>query len=172
MTDPYTIRRAFRTDLDPVVELLLALQDHLEASNPDLWQMTEEGRAGLRSQVARRMQAEDACCLVAEHETDGVVGVIFGRVLLNKRYTPSLAGSIDQAFVRTDHRRTGVGSRLTAEVCRFFAERGVDDLTLRYVMANEEAAAFWPSVGLSPRIITAGAKRETVEMRLAQKHHP
>jgi GNAT superfamily N-acetyltransferase len=151
-----------------VTELLLALQDHVEASNPDLWRMNPESRGDLKGQIAARLRAEGSCALVAEHDADGVVGVVFGRITSNKRYIPPQAGQIDQAFVRTDHRRGGVGSCLVAELCRFFAAEGVTDISLRYVVGNEEASQFWAALGFAPRIVTAGAERRTVEGRLGQ----
>jgi GNAT superfamily N-acetyltransferase len=155
-------------DLDRLVELLLALQDHLEGANLDLWQMKGEARDRLRSQIAARLMAANSCALVAEHDDDGVVGVVFGRVVTNNRYIPDRAGLVDQAFVREDHRRCGVGSGLMSELCRFFAGEGVDDLSLRYVAGNEEAAGFWKALGFAPRIVTAGASRQAVETRLRQ----
>ena len=88
-----------------MTELLHALQDHLETSNSDLWRMTDEARANLKGQVASRLRDPHVCALVAEHEQEGIVGVIFGRVVTNKRYTPAQAGQIDQAFVCENHRR-------------------------------------------------------------------
>jgi len=168
MSFPYAIRPAREADLDRLAELLLALQDHLEASNLDLWRMTAQSRANLKGQVAGRLRAANSCALVAEHDTDGVVGVISGRVMANNRYIPALAGSIDQAYVRPDHRRRGVGTRLVSELCRFFAGEGVDSLTLRYVIDNQAAAGFWAALGFAPRIVTTGATRQAVEAKLAQ----
>jgi GNAT superfamily N-acetyltransferase len=128
--------------------------------------MKPEARHNLKGQMSGRLQGANTCALVAEHDEDGVVGVIFGRIVVNNRYTPSRAGQIDQAFVRADHRRGGVGSRLVALLCRFFASEGVEDITLRYVVGNEEADAFWSALGFSPRIITAGSAREVLEQRL------
>ncbi len=163
----YTLRLACKEDLDRLEILLLALQDHLEAANPSLWQMSEGARLGLRAQIANRLQAGDSLTLVAEHAEDGVVGVINGRLVSNTRYLPSQAGTIDQAFVRADHRRRGVGAALVAAVCRFFSDQGVEDLSLRYVVGNQEAAAFWTALGFEPRIMTAGASRDQVEAQLA-----
>jgi GNAT superfamily N-acetyltransferase len=98
--------------------------------------------------------------------------VIFGRVVTSNRYDPSRAGIVDQAFVRADHRRAGMGARLVAGLCRFFADEGVDDLSLRYVVANEEAAGFWTALGFSPRITTAGARCQSVIERLNQRGAP
>jgi ribosomal protein S18 acetylase RimI-like enzyme len=104
---------------------------------------------------------------VAEHVEAGVVGVIFGRVTTSKRYVPSQAGVIDQAYVHKKHRRAGVGSQLVAELCRYFAAQGVEELTLRYVVGNDEAAVFWKRLGFEPRIMTVGASRLRVEAELA-----
>jgi len=169
---PYTLRAAEPGDLGRLIELLLALQDHIEAANPDLWRMDTEARTNLRGQISARLQPDENCALVVEHEQDGVIGVIFGRIIVNNRYTPSRAGQIDQAFVRGDHRRAGVGTRLVAGLCRFFAGAGVEDITLRYVMGNEEAAGFWSALGFAPRIITTGAKIKTVEERLETLQKP
>ena len=162
----YVVRAAKPADLNRLIELLLALQDHVEASNPDLWRMDAEARTHLRGQISARLQATDSCALVTEHEQDGVVGLIFGRIIVNNRYTPSRAGQIDQAFVRVDHRRAGAGSQLVAGLCHFFMGEGVEDISLRYVVGNEEAAGFWSALGFAPRIVTTGARMQTVEERL------
>jgi GNAT superfamily N-acetyltransferase len=159
----YSLRPAKTADLDSLIDLLLALQDQIEVSNPDLWRMKPDARRNLKGQIGARLKAANSCALVAVHDQDGIVGVIFGRIVVNNRYTPSRAGQIDQAFVRADHRRAGVGSRLVALLCRFFASEGVEDISLRYVVGNEEAAAFWSALGFTPRIITAGAAREDLE---------
>lgn len=162
----YTLRPARATDLDRLVELLLALQDHVEGSNPNLWHMKPDARQNLRPQIAARLETGDGRALVAEHDQDGVIAVIFGRIVVNNRYTPSRAGQVDQAFVHADHRQMGVGSRLVALLCCFFATEGVEDVSLRYVAGNEEAEAFWTALGFAPRIVTAGVARQELERRL------
>jgi GNAT superfamily N-acetyltransferase len=144
------------------------LQDHIEASNPHLWRLKPQARGNLKGQIAGRLAARDCCVLVAEHHKEGVIGVIFGRIIVNKRYTPSRAGQVDQLFVHRDHRRAGVGKQLVDRLCHFFADEAVEDISLRYVVGNAEAGAFWTAVGFSPRIVTSGATREAVEARLAQ----
>jgi GNAT superfamily N-acetyltransferase len=159
----YAIRPARADDLDRLIVLLLALQDHVEASNPALWRIKSQARAELQTTLNARLSEPNACAFVAEHAEAGVVGVIFGRVATNDRYVPSQVGTIDHAFVEAEHRRAGVCSRLVAELCRYFAAVGVDDLSLRYVVGNCEAAAFWTELGFEPRIITVGASRHRLE---------
>jgi GNAT superfamily N-acetyltransferase len=162
----YIVRPARKDDLDRVTELALALQDHLEACGPELWRMNAQTRANLKGQLAGRLKAPHTCVLVAEHKHDGVVGVIFGRVVANRSYIPARAGLVDQAFVSEKHRRRGVGRLLMAELCHFFAREEVEDLSLRYVVGNEEASAFWTALGFAPRIVTAGACRQEVQARI------
>lgn len=166
MRDLYVVRPAGASDLDRLTELLLELQDHLEEANPGLWRMKSEARKGLRAQIANRLNAAGSTAVVAEHRDEGVVGVAFGRVVANHRYDPAVAGNVDQVYVRPDHRRQGIATHLVAEVCRFFVQEGVTDLSLRYVIGNDEAAGFWQALGFAPRIITAGAALEAVQARL------
>jgi GNAT superfamily N-acetyltransferase len=164
----YTVRDAERTDLQSLTALLLALQDHLEASNPELWRMQPGARGQLKGQFATRLEAAGCCVLVAEHPKAGVVGVAFGRIITNNRYTPAKAGLVDQVIVHPDHRRRGIGTRLLAGLCEFFATADIADLSLRYVVGNDAAAAFWAAMGFRPRIVTTGAKRLEVQYRLAE----
>ena len=89
MSTEYVIRPAHHADLSRLLALQVALKDHLEASNPDLWRMSDQTRTQLKGQLAARLAAPDACVLVAEHAVDGVIGVIYGRIVTNKGYTPS-----------------------------------------------------------------------------------
>jgi ribosomal protein S18 acetylase RimI-like enzyme len=183
VSESVTIRRARPGDLDELVELMQALQDHLEAANADLWRLRPEARPDLKGQLAGRLASAGqqrpaagqqrpaagqqrpagAFALVAEHRDAGLVGAIFGRIATNKRYDPQRAGLIDQLYVRPEHRRAGIGRRLVAELCRLLAAEAIDDLSLRYVVGNDEAAAFWSALGFAPRIVTAGAHRERIK---------
>jgi ribosomal protein S18 acetylase RimI-like enzyme len=162
MLAEYGIRPARAGDLDRLAGMQLALQDHLEAANPGLWRMTPEARAQVKGQLSGRLRAAGSRALVAEHARDGVIGVIYGRVATNASYLPQRTGVVDQLYVEPEHRRRGVGRRLMAALCGFFEQEQVDDVSLRYVVGNEEAAAFWTALGFTPRIVTAGAARAVV----------
>jgi GNAT superfamily N-acetyltransferase len=166
MSNSYIIRPARAADLNQLEELLLALQDHVEGANTALWRMRPEGREGMRAQIANRIALAANTAVVAEHAADGVVAIVFGRVVANHRYEPPLAGLVDQLYVRPNHRRRGVASRLIAEICRFFAEQGVGDISLRYAVGNDEATRFWQALGFAPRIVISGAALETIQARL------
>lgn len=154
------VRRAEARDLMPLLELHLALQDHLESANPDLWRMTRQARQQLEGQLAARIAAPESCILVAEEERC-LVGTVSGRIVTNTRYVPARAGVIDQLYVIPGHRRRGIGSLLVTELCRVLLDRGVGDVSLRTVHGNAQAMAFWAARGFTPRIVTLGARLTT-----------
>jgi ribosomal protein S18 acetylase RimI-like enzyme len=81
-------------------------------------------------------------------------------------YTPRTVGHIYTIYVEPAHRRRGIGSGLVRELCRYFRERGVDEVNLMYVLGNEEAEEFWRTLGLTPVIQTANTSLEALEEKL------
>jgi ribosomal protein S18 acetylase RimI-like enzyme len=158
MMPDFRVRPAEPGDLPCLVALYLALQDHLESANPDSWRMTRQARLQLESQIRNRLGAADSCVLVAELAQDGLAGMVFGRIVANARYQPACSGVVDQLFVIPERRRGGIGSSLVGELFRFFAARGVDDVSLRTMHGNAEATAFWSALGFAPRILTLGTR--------------
>jgi ribosomal protein S18 acetylase RimI-like enzyme len=58
--------------------------------------------------------------------------------------------TVNDFFVKPDHRRKGVGRELTkrmVEECRLM---NVDDISLEVLHGNKTAAVFWRSVGFKP----------------------
>jgi hypothetical protein len=68
MAIPYNVRPAQPADLDPLVDLLLDLQEHVETANTELWRMTAKARGNLKGQLSARLGASRSYALVAEHE--------------------------------------------------------------------------------------------------------
>jgi ribosomal protein S18 acetylase RimI-like enzyme len=154
----YRTRSAEPGDLPRLLEMNLALQDHLESAGSDSWRMSSQARLSLGGQIAARLAAAGSLALVAEHEQDGVVGMAFGRIVTNSRYVPSRTGFIDQLYILPAHRRRGLGSRLVSEMCGFFVAQGVYDVSLRSMHGNAQATAFWEALGFTPRIVTLGTR--------------
>jgi len=164
----YTIRQAGESDLDRLVAMRLALQTHMERRNPSLWRLSEVGRAQARDKLTRLLQDADTLVLVAEGVGGGVIGIVIGHVQRQVELLPEIAGFIDTLFVEEAWRRRGVGTALVARLCRFFAQRNIEEVTLRYVIGNTEGEQFWTGLGFTPRLITAGTSRRALEAQLAK----
>ena len=81
-----------------------------------------------------------------------LVGMATGRILRKEEMTVKVAGSIERVIVRKKWRGGGIGTRLVAALSSFFDEKGVGDITVRYVLGNVEGETFWKGLGFEPRI--------------------
>jgi ribosomal protein S18 acetylase RimI-like enzyme len=160
-----TIRKVRASDRDELVRMRLRMQEHMEAANPGIWRITEEGRKQIGPDIEGVLSDGNGRILIAEKE-GAVIGFAHERVVSRETYTPRTVGHIDTIYVEPAQRRRGIGSGLVRELCGYFRERGVDEVNLRYVLGNEEAEEFWRTLGLTPVIQTANTPLEALEEKL------
>jgi len=161
------IRPATPDDRGELIRMRLALQDHLEAHNPDIWRLIPEGRGNIGAEIDGALQDEAGILLIAE--TDKPVGYIYGRVSRRTTLTPETVGFIHGIFVDAHKRRRGTATRLVREVCDRFADRGVDEVNLRYIIGNPEGENFWNHLGLTPIMVIANTPLAEIRRRLRGK---
>lgn len=161
------IRRATSSDVGDLVDLRLSLQRHVEASNPWIWRITDEGEKRLRQELEKMLEDEEERTVVAKIG-DKIVGFASGRVSHRVDYSPRSVGQISIIYVQETVRRRGVGSHLVQHLCRFFRSEGVEDVTLRYALGNREAESFWRGLGFEPIIVTANTHLKELEERLRE----
>jgi ribosomal protein S18 acetylase RimI-like enzyme len=159
------IRRAVGSDVERLVELRLLLQQHAEESSRSIWRITEEGKRLLKQKVVDDLAGSGGLVLVAEMGGK-IIGFVHGEVIHRTDYLPRSVGSILTAYVAREFRRRGVGARLIEELCVFFNSEGVEDVTLRYVIGNREAEAFWKKLGFKPVITSAKASLRELKSTL------
>ncbi len=58
--------------------------------------------------------------------------------------------TVNDFFVRPDHRRKGVGRELAKRMVEECKSMKVDEIGLEVLSGNETAAAFWRSMGFKP----------------------
>jgi len=160
------IRKAASSDVERLVEFRLLLQQHCEESNPLIWRITEEGKALLRQKVESTLA--DSCNRLLVAEMNGqIIGFAHGQVANRTDYLPRNVGHINTVYVAKRSRRKGVGASMVKELCRFFNSEGVDHVTLRYVLGNEEAEKFWTRLGFEQIITTARADLKRLESKVS-----
>jgi GNAT superfamily N-acetyltransferase len=160
------IRKAVSSDVERLVELRLLLQQHCEESNPLIWRITEEGKALLKQKVEDTLADSSSRLLVAEMNGQ-IIGFAHGQAIRRTDYLPGAVGAINTVYVVKRFRRKGVGARLVKELCRFFNSEGVDHVTLRYVLGNNEAERFWTELGFEQIITTARADLKELEFKVS-----
>jgi len=159
------IRNVETSDLEELVKLRLSFQHHMEASNPRVWRITEEGRSHLREDTEQKLINEEGRMLVAVTEKE-LVGFAYGEVSHRTTYTPNVIGQISIVYVREEFRRQGVGKQLVEELCQFFRSKNVEEVTLNYISGNKEAEGFWGVLGFEPVRISANLGFEQLMKQL------
>jgi len=98
--------------------------------------------------VDQNLLGESPGLLLVAREKDMIVGVALAV------YTPSAelgrVMTVNDFFVRPDHRRKGVGRELANRMVEECKSMKVDEIGLEVLSENKIAAAFWKSIGFKP----------------------
>ena len=160
-----TIRRATSSDIDTIARLRLSLQQHVEESNPLVWRMTERGKKLLKQEIRKDLSSRNTRVLLAEVGGE-TIGFAQGEVASRSDYSPRKVGHISLLYVMKRFRRKGFGRRLIKELCRFYNSNRAEHLTVRYIIGNEEAEAFWTQLGFESIIWTGATHLEELGSKL------
>jgi ribosomal protein S18 acetylase RimI-like enzyme len=163
------LRKATEDDLDDLAQMALELQGHVESSNPKIWRMSEVGSQSTKAEMIDALHDPDVMIVVASNKEEELLGMAMGRILRKDKMTIKIAGSIERIIVSGKWRGRGIGTRLVDALSDFFEEKGVKDITLRYVFGNVEGEAFWRGLGFEPRIAIANVKPERLREELRKR---
>lgn len=162
------IRAAQESDVDDLLGLHLALQEYHEICNPNIWRMSPECRGQLRNHILQSLYDQDACIFVAQNDKDEIIGMASGIISFSRLRIPSNTASLEDVFVLEEWRRNGIGKELVKRVCQFFASRYIKDVSVRYIVGNEDADKFWTKLGFQPRVMTSGIDLRNLETRISE----
>jgi predicted GNAT family acetyltransferase len=127
-----------------------------------IWHMTEEGKTILKQRVQNELSTNNSHVLIAEMNGE-IIGSAHGEITHRTDYTPKTVGSISTVYVVREFRKRGIGALLVKQLCELFDAEGVEDVTLRYIIGNKEAEAFWRKLGFKPLITTAKTSLKELE---------
>jgi GNAT superfamily N-acetyltransferase len=150
--------RSYRDDDRPVIE---ALFDEFQ---DDLVEMDTLGR--LRrppgygaTQITRSLRAvaNHGRFLVAEIRGE-IAGFVVGTVRVTTpdeelEAPPTKRGRVEELYVRSGHRSSGVGQSLMSEIEKWFRTEGCDVLRVEVFAPNDRARKFYERLGYVPRDI-------------------
>jgi len=89
---------------------------------------------------------------VAEAPGGERIGCIFGKIEASNMpiSVSEEVGTISVCWVESNHRRSGVGRALLAEIETWFLARGIRHLEVAFMAKNETAGETWTHLGFSP----------------------
>lgn len=154
-----SVRAATMADFDALCRLIEQVDDLHRARFPQLFRKPD-GPCRARAEVERTLEGNRAMIFVAQSDQDeassastlaGLVWTQLRDVPDHPLLVPGRAGVIDTLVVRETHRRRGLGRLLMKHVTEWFEARGATRIELNVYDFNEEAVAFYESMGFQVR---------------------
>ncbi len=126
-----------------------SLEDNKEIEELIAEYHRSEGLTPIKERIAwavdQQLRGQSPGLLLVAQDNDSIVGVALAV------YTPSAelgrVMTVNDFFVRPDHRRKGVGRELVKRMVEECKRMKIDEIGLEVLYANKAAAAFWKSVG-------------------------
>jgi ribosomal protein S18 acetylase RimI-like enzyme len=154
MNGQVDIRKAIMEDVPAIVEIWKELMDFHKGLDA-FFSRSATGHERFAEFLTSNMEKEDSCVLVA---ADGVnlVGYCqatisnYPPVLVRKKYV-----EIFDMAVTEKYQRQGIGRMIIDALCRWYADKDVDRIELKYLTANKSAEEFWKKMGFKPYLKTA-----------------
>lgn len=148
------IREAVMEDVPAIIEIWKELMDfHKELDG--FFSRSATGHERFAEFLMNNMEKEDSCVLVA---ADG--GHIFGYcqaciskyppVLIREKYV-----EIFDMAVTEKYQRQGIGRMIIDALRRWYSDKDVDRIELKYLTTNKSAEEFWTKMGFKPYLKTA-----------------
>ena len=142
----YSVRPASESDVEIIANYIARLKTLNEELDPH-YEAVEELAEVTKKYVEDGLKDETKILLVAEHEEDGVVGVIKVDIVDRLFYKPRLKGVITDIYVHPSHRRRSVGKLLLEKAVEQLRNRGVKLVSAVYPEGNIISRKFYEKNG-------------------------
>jgi ribosomal protein S18 acetylase RimI-like enzyme len=146
MESAFKIRQAKVEDVSQIVGIWNQLME-LHAGLDALFQRCE-GAEGMFAEFVRTNIADDSKVVIVAESDRVVIGYCQGML---EQHPPALEkrdyGYIMDMAVDTRHQREGAGEAMVRKVCRWFKEKGINRVEVRYHVKNKISSGFWPKMG-------------------------
>lgn len=157
MENDYKIREARIEDIGQMVciwDQMMGLHAGLDA----LFRRCEGAEETFVEFVQKNIADDNKVVAVAE--CDGrIVGFCQGAL---EKHPPALEkqayGQVIDTAVDTKHRRAGAGKAMVRYVCRWFKEKGISRVEVKFHVKNAISSGFWPKMGFEVYAKTAFMK--------------
>jgi GNAT superfamily N-acetyltransferase len=154
MNGQVDIREAVMEDVPAIIEIWKELMDfHKELDA--IFSRSATGHERFAEFLTSNMEKEDSCVLVAA-DCEHIVGYCqacisnYPPVLIKEKYV-----EIFDMAVTKKYQRQGIGRMIIDALRRWYADKDVGRIELKYLIANKSAEEFWTKMGFKPYLKTA-----------------
>lgn len=148
---PTTIRAANHDDLESLNQLMFQLHDEHHQRCPEHFKSAQEIEQ--EKSIARYLDDPECLVLVATLDAH-IVGFVSGHFceLISSVSKPVPMGSIDELYVITAQRKSGIASQLCLEIEQRFDDYGVQQVFVEVWHFNQQAVEFYQRLGFDHHI--------------------
>lgn len=143
-----TIRHADVNDLVSIVEMNRALFVEDGGNRDPFINVNWPCEEGLDS-FSGHVTSRNSVVLVAEIGDD-IVGYLIGYVRNGGTIRPGRIAELESMFVRSTHRRAGIGHRLVERFVAWSYACGAERISVTAYVANDRAIRFYRHMGFAP----------------------
>lgn len=138
-----------RGDIPMIARMARDLYHYIESIDP-VWRTSPVAEDLLRAHLTDLYTKRYAMTYLACSGVE-LVGFITGTVVHRPPVLlPHRDGLVDNAYVRPEWRRKGIGSRLCRMLLDWFVRQEIREVRIHYQVSNRAAAAFWEKMGFRP----------------------
>lgn len=146
-----TVRRAEGSDREAVLALFRELE--VAQSAHRTFPVAPDAEDRIETSFDLAIEAGGECFLIAE-EAGRAIGMAHCREDRPSKLSDARVMDLGRVVVFPEARGRGVGRALVDAGRAFARERGIESLSARVFARNEEAIAFWKSLGFEPFVET------------------
>ena len=154
MNEQIEIRDAAVEDVPAIIEIWKELMDFHKGLDA-FFSRSATGHERFAEFLTSNMEKKDSCVLVA---ADGGHIVGYCQACISK-YPPVLVREkyveIFDMAVTKKYQRQGIGRMIIDALRRWYSDKDVDRIELKYLTSNKSAEEFWTMMGFKPYLQTA-----------------
>lgn len=159
ITREYSVCTATQQDIRDLVRMRLLLQEHMEQVNGLIMRYGNAWKKDLPFLYNKLLDDLNVVIIKAITEKDNkIVGMMVGTIIEHPYFTIVRSVKIDDVWVDAEYRQKGICSLMLTDLHKGFAEKGIRDFTLNYVVNNNEAEQTWRALGFIPTITNCVVK--------------
>jgi len=163
----YLIRPATEADVPALVDMRLALQEHIEGANAHLFRLTSESPSRFSQKYRLAMSDPESLIVITEEiHSAAPIAMAVGTISIREDLDPPKTGRIDNVWVEPQFRRRGICRSMIGKLVEFFEQFNIQKLVLDFVVGSEESENTWKKLGFQPVLTIAVASLEETKRSL------
>lgn len=145
----FSVRFGNLNDVENIIRLWKGMMYYHVKFSP-LFNLCEDPERFYKMYLVNSLNNPEVAYGVIHDETETILGYVRGSIIFRAPiFEKRRIGMINEIFVPTEHRRKGLGRKLTGFIFNWFNGKGVEYIELEVSSGNSDSVKFWNSLGFT-----------------------